>query len=1225
MSLLGILSKAFKKKREARGEEVKAELNKISRTKFGRVSADIIDVSKNLGVGIKEATKSYAEEHPEDFKKKTVKNKITGKTETVYSPRFSLSNYGRNIKKTPQNLVTAVKIVGRVFYDIFRTAQSAGITLSKKTGGPGLPQKTGKIGEFFGEEEVKGFEQRVEETAEISKQLGAIREELSSKILGITGVGLMTYLDVTVGGGVKKKVTKEVFEQAVKEFGEKKTIRLLKEGGEPLLKKNLRLPSVIRPTTTKGRAVAEFKLAEAAKKEKKDLLDSIKLDIERGIKRGIYKERGLIKKKITKMQEQKELSGNALKLLREKNEIREWKNATQKQLDAVLDDLDALKKGDEFLSRPQVISLEEFGIKPWTTKREIGEILGDVTNWKKRNNRLLNSLKTMENRIEVSAGKDADKVKDILTRPRAKAVTGMIDEELTLKTEMREVIFDKLKLKSKKDQALIMRFGEKRMTLEALQKVSPKKWKNIVEADQWFRAKYDELLDSTNTVLRKFGQKEIPKRKDYYTHFQEVGSLWSGALKKGIEINPALEGISMFTKPNSKFNPFAQARKGGKFEENAVRAFEAYLAPTLNNKYITPEIIRHNAIADILAYNTMDTKNLNTFIHSLRDAANSLAGKTNPFDRLLMDKLLGRKPIELIRKASQRFAANRIVGSVSAALMQPAAIPSSVLRNGTIKTARGLLMQVGAPLMKNDPLLKSDFLIRRYGKKNLMPGESVMPTKTAKGAKYLSIPFNVIEKNVTKGIWRASFDTAYREGFRGKKLLTVADEIAASVVGGRAIGEKALAFESGLLSLPLQFQLEVNAHAQLWKTRVFDQIFKKPHKAMKAAVETSISLYLFNTFYEALLGRTPLPDPIRAIQDASDAEDWKEAAGRMIGEGLSSVPGGQFVANFFPQELKKKYFGRSEVGIYPGGIPVINAVEGVFYKKENGIYDFVLPYGGGQLKRIIEGVEGINQKGVFNKKGKLKFPVLPSDAVQVVLFGKYSTEEAKEYFDKQRQPLSEKQTLEYFSRTRKGEDPIEAYEAVAANRIRKELDREIVQTVYQKIRSNSTQGFLLIQLWKKQGIIDDKLEKEILTKVWKDARKKIDDNQLYDTAEKLGLFTKEITEESKKEARKITPEEKFKIREGTAAMTGEEVDHLIPVGLGGTKEIPNLRAVKSKINWDALIKDLLKGDFKKIPEDWKKKIRQEGMIPIEAKLVDMFKKGKISQKKAIIAILRAKE
>ncbi len=896
------------------------------------------------------------------------------------------------------------------------------------------------------------------------------------------------------------------------------------------------------------------KIMERAKKLKKEIsLFRSEFQEAVGLTRGAVRDEMTHIREIVKA---KGLSQETLKRTKEQFGIKELKNADIENLYKLADRLGEMEEGAAYLSRAQVESLKEFGITPWTTKKEAAEILGDINSWQKAHIPLFQSFRTMERNIEFTAGKDAERILDIISRPRNKAVTEMFKEEIALKTEMQETLSKLGVLKNKDYRALIMRYGEKRMKQQLieeawgkklfkyrnvkegseefnklppkvqdeikqaldrvrtkgaelameteetlLQKAAPKKWKEIQEADKWFRAKYDKLLEEVNAVLVKFNKKPIAKRNDYYTHFREIASLWDEFASSG-DINPALEGISEFTRPNAKWNPFALAREGGmRFEEDAVKAFEAYLKPTLNNKYLTEHIVRHRAAADILAYNTTKTRNVNQFIKSLRVAADKLAGKTNPWDRAIMEHAIGRAGLRVIRWADRKMAVNRIIGSVSSAIMQTAGIPSSVLKNGSIDTARGLLSQAFKyRLGENDPSKLSEFLLRRYGQR-----ETIVPTLTQRAGFAAAIPFELIERNVTESIWRASFTNAYRQGYKGDILITKADEICASVVGARAPGEKALAFESGLAALPLRFQLEVNTFAQLVKTEVINKlgpgaILKDPKMAAKAverAVETAITLFLFNTFYQAAFGRTPLPDPIRAVKEAWGEDDWYMKLGRLAGEGLSGMPGGSFVASFVPQETRKKIFGRTEVGIYQGGVPVASAWSNILGNLFKGritkagagiIYDFVLPFGGAQLKRIMEGLGAIDKLGSYDANGQLKFPIARWDLPKVFLFGQYSTKEARDFFEKKhygiaRTKLSEKQTLEYFIRTQKGENPKTVFDDITKERRAKEQRSVLADALIDKIKQNPTHGFAIYTLWAKQGIIDADMRDYIFEKL----------------------------------------------------------------------------------------------------------------------------------------------
>lgn len=797
-----------------------------------------------------------------------------------------------------------------------------------------------------------------------------------------------------------------------------------------------------------------------------------------------YTDKGkmLVRDQIAHQQLTKNLSQTVMSRIKEKHGIKEWKNATKEQLLDTYNDTKNLQEGDEMIPRSFVEALKGFGVKPHTTKREAAEIIGDMAQWKDRNSRFFNFFKTIDQKIDATTGKDAGKVKDTLTRPREKAVENLIKEEIEVKTSMRDML-DERGINNKKDRALIMRYGEKRMTLDELKKASPK-WKEIVEADAWFRENFDDIRERANEQIGRFYDKKklIPYRKDYYTHAREMQTEWDKVKAIGGDTNPVLEPSPQFATAHSKFNPFALKRTGPKIPlEDAGKVFEAYTNITLHNIHLTEHIVRHRAVADIVAHKSLKTGDLKQFVSSLRTAADKLAGEVDQVTKGLMEKITGRPLLNAIVGVANRLGKNRIVGNIGSAFMQTAGLAPSVAKNTFVRTSSGLLQQAFYTIMgKNDPALKSSFLLRRYGEKGLKHGETVFPTIVQKGEKLLSIPMEWYEKTITTAIWRASHMNAHSQGYRGAELLQVADEITASIVGARGMGEKAPAFESGILSLPFQFQLEVNSQAQIIKQEVFDKMFKDPVRALQAAVETTVTLWLLNTFYEKTIGRTPLPDPIRAVQDATEMDTWGESIGRMVGEGLSSVPGGQTLASLFPETFRKKYFGRSEVGIYPGGVPIANAVSKAFENPKQIFYDFALPYGGAQLKKITEGASALARQGSYSKDGKLQFPVDRSQWFRVLVFGKYSTEEAKEFFERERQVLTENQTAEYFLRTGDGEDPREVYADITKERTRGENERYLVKEILKKIKSDAAEGFAQLVLWKQEGLITEAMEKDIL-------------------------------------------------------------------------------------------------------------------------------------------------
>jgi hypothetical protein len=81
---------------------------------------------------------------------------------------------------------------------------------------------------------------------------------------------------------------------------------------------------------------------------------------------------------------------------------------------------------------------------------------------------------------------------------------------------------------------------------------------------------------------------------------------------------------------------------------------------------------------------------------------------------------------------------------------------------------------------------------------------------------------------------------------------------------------------------------------------------------------------------------------------------------------------------------------------------------------QDPFYKIALPFGGGQLKKTVEGISSYD-KGYVGDEDRIKFPVSKgaSNAIKSTLFGQYSTPEATQYFDEERSPLGSKQSEDF--------------------------------------------------------------------------------------------------------------------------------------------------------------------------------------------------------------------
>lgn len=649
-------------------------------------------------------------------------------------------------------------------------------------------------------------------------------------------------------------------------------------------------------------------------------------------------------------------------------------------------------------------------VKPITIPKDL---VGDASRW----NDVGSTLKTIDRNLEKAAPDEATyrKVRQFLVEPREQAVTAMFDEAKAIKANLKNVV-DTYGLKDKEVRGDVMRFGEKKMTYDDLVAKHGQEQANaVVEADKWFRAEYDRLLNETNATLRKYGQSEIPRRENYYTHFMD-DSLWSKVgLKleqiaqrgdvlqdatapsaRGKKIDPKLLGQSEFTKPNKKWNPFAQQRKGDQTKYDAVEAFERYLVPTLHNKHLTDSVVRTRMLTKEFQNATAQSKNLPTFIRSLQEYGNHLSGKSNRFDRPLIESDWGGKALRASQYLQQQMGRNVILGSARSAVMQTAGLPQSIATAGFKNTALGawnqLLKTAAGQADEVDRL--SPFIRRRYARY-----DKVIPSNLEKAEKVAGAAFEAIEETVTKTIWRANHAKATSEGFKGSAAIREADRLTERVVGGRQIGERAEAFRSVMGNNFLQFQLEVNnmvqQMAQDWRGKPVNYV-----KFFAAA-------YVLNSLYEETLGDRPLPDVADTVKDVVghiQEGNYKAAAGRPFGEVLSNIPGGSTIAGTLPERTRQTYFGDTEAGRYGSTFPAANIVW------SNQEYAIPGTFGLGQAKRSFNGFQDFLEGKSTNKDGEVKYKIKQDaeNALRAGLLGTYSTKEGIDYLQEKNNAMSGK-------------------------------------------------------------------------------------------------------------------------------------------------------------------------------------------------------------------------
>lgn len=703
----------------------------------------------------------------------------------------------------------------------------------------------------------------------------------------------------------------------------------------------------------------------------------------------------------------------------------------------------------------------------------INGIIGDINSWGNLNKILWD----MDRLIEANApNKDvARKVQNFTTVFKDQQEARMKVDLVTYRTKLQEVeknLYEKLPSGiSKKELTKDMfRLMENKPDTNAIrQKYGDEYFEHEMKpALNWAREQFDQILNKTNKVLERNGFDPIPRRDNYITHIQNDPKFWE---KVGInihdlnpfgssvssDVNPGktrggipdgIVGNTANTSARKRWNPFAQSRKGDQAKHDFFAAIDAYYEPMLFNQYMTPAASRARIIekafrtfdkAQDLKFEQMaeivgidEARKARTAVqrnHSKykegrssplviawQEYGNILAGKTNSFDRMLIDRGgdKGKAILDASTKLQGIAGASSIPGSATAALAQILSLPQTLARDSSssvLKAARDLLQYdaerfaaftgVRKSTSTNDPLMKSSFMRVRYTN-----ASSKRKTLMRKYTSIASKPMEGIERQAGELSWRSAYHEAMRKGLKDMDAIRAADIVAKKTLAGRGIGDRPVVMNSKAAGIFTQFGLEVNnMRIQFWRD------FTPAQK-----VKFLFAAAVLNTIYGSMTGQTPLPDYIKASLDTfndltnsnDDQEDslaanvW-QGAQRLTGETSKFIPAAPALASIFLSDKEREQvFGKggdmSRFGTPALAGPIRAGVEAVKSGTESdikGVRDSalsVLPTGA-QVKRTIGGAEALNQGYVETGSDRVNNTVdksNPMNWAQGLTFGKYA-------------------------------------------------------------------------------------------------------------------------------------------------------------------------------------------------------------------------------------------
>ena len=388
-----------------------------------------------------------------------------------------------------------------------------------------------------------------------------------------------------------------------------------------------------------------------------------------------------------------------------------------------------------------------------------------------------------------------------------------------------------------------------------------------------YSAKYDLMYQAINQFLVQHGYEEIGFIRGYAPHMQEEKT--QTALQKalglmGIQVDDAMKlpaGIAGRTadfKPNFRYNPHFQSRKGTKTEYNIQKGFQDYVKYMGDIFYHTDDIMRiRQAVnylrttygdaeiaANLEAANAVKTAPLeqkisflnglpgesgyvpgmsaaqvnelidkyvesqykanenltkySEFVTWLDNYANILAGKQSLADRG-MEYSGGRTMLNWSNKLMSLFSQANVAASLSSALNQTAQLPMIMTHLGPKYAAAAMSDILSGRLKSTGWSEHSDFLASKEGIRKL---------DFEKGEKFISALFKPAEwmdSGLSQLAVRGEYLRQLDNGVSEDVAMRRADEYGKQVMGSRAKGSRPQGFESKRFTSQMLHVFQVEA------------------------------------------------------------------------------------------------------------------------------------------------------------------------------------------------------------------------------------------------------------------------------------------------------------------------------------------------------------------------------------------------------------------------------
>lgn len=560
-----------------------------------------------------------------------------------------------------------------------------------------------------------------------------------------------------------------------------------------------------------------------------------------------------------------------------------------------------------------------------------------------------------------------------------------------------------------------------------------------------------------------------------------------------------ISGLTHTFKPGITYFGNALERIGFDTEYDAVAGFDKYVEGAASVICYTDAIQKLRALAQQVRYRTSDEGlrervddvrarddltehqkeleieaimkqgrfSLSNFAVELDEYTNLLANKKSKYDRS-MENLGGRKLYNFMRAWQNRVAANMVAVNPASWLTNFGVITQAGAQLKTISVLKGM-WQTLANIKTNDGLVEaSDFLTNRAG------SDPLVRTWQQSASAFLSTPMEWIDQFSAGTIVRARYMENIERGMSEETAMREADDFAANVMADRSKGAMPTLFESRnpITKMFTQFQLEVNnTFSYLFKDLPREQRKKGVRYLALALFKFLIGGFLYNELYEYLIGRRPMLDPLGIVNDTvgdltgyelnnlvdaatggglikeSEPESAIRSAGNLAENVLSELPA-TAALNLVGLEIDggKLPFGSSfpDLGNIKSALNSETATDEEKLAKigkelVNPAAYWLLPFGGGQIKKVWQGISALKRQGSYTADGRLQYPIYTdrkgdkaNAAWRTLLFGKSATPEAQAWVEAGFGALSAKATQTYEAMRAGGVDQRDSYELIKA-------------------------------------------------------------------------------------------------------------------------------------------------------------------------------------------------